>query len=90
MTSHQTSTSNLHTSGLAQMITLKLLTFWGYEKFFAHTRTVSQFYREKRDVFESALHKHLEGLAEWTSPEAGMFVWYVICDRVSTLSYLTV
>jgi tryptophan aminotransferase len=48
------------------MITLKLLTFWGYEKFFAHTRTVSQFYREKRDIFERALCKHLEGLAEWT------------------------
>jgi tryptophan aminotransferase len=42
---------------------------------------VSQFYREKRDVFEKVLHKHLEGLAEWSSPEAGMFIWYVILGQ---------
>lgn len=42
-----------------------------------HTRHVSEFYRGRRDVFEAALKKHLQGLAEWTSPEAGMFVWYI-------------
>lgn len=58
-------------------ITLKLLTSWGYDGFLTHTETVSQFYRRKRDVFERGLRKNLEGLAEWTSPEAGMFVWWV-------------
>ena len=29
-------------------------------------------------MFERGLRKHLEGLAEWTSPEAGMFVWCVV------------
>jgi len=73
-----TAIANLHASGIAQVVTLKLLTSWGYDGFFAHTRTVSQFYREKRDVFERAMHKHFDrdGLAEWTSPEAGMFVWF--------------
>ncbi|KIM80393.1 hypothetical protein PILCRDRAFT_97962 [Piloderma croceum F 1598] len=71
-----TATANLQASSIAQAITLKLLTSWGYEGFFKHTHAVSQFYKGKRDVFERMLHKHLEGLAEWTSPEAGMFVWF--------------
>jgi len=71
-----TATANLQACSISQVITLKLLTSWGYEGFFTHTRNVSQFYRQKRDVFERALHKHLEGLAEWSTPEAGMFVWF--------------
>jgi DNA-binding transcriptional MocR family regulator len=83
-----TNTANLQASSIAQAITLKLLTSWGYEGFFKHTHAVSQFYKEKRDIFERMLHKHLEGLAEWSSPEAGMFVWYVItmCFALSQLT----
>lgn len=45
--------------------------------------TVSNFYRQKRDVFERALNTHLDGLAEWVTPEAGMFVWFklLIADK---------
>jgi len=76
----------LHASGIAQVITLKLLSSWGYDGFFAHTRTVSEFYRMKRDVFEEALHKHFDhdGLAKWTSPEAGMFVWFKLLLKSPT------
>ena len=42
-----------------------------------HTKRVSEFYRERRDVFERAMKKHLDGLAEWNTPEAGMFFWCV-------------
>ena len=42
-----------------------------------HTKFVQKFYRNKRDVFEKAMQRHLKGLAEWTVPEAGMFYWYV-------------
>jgi len=71
-----TATANLSANGLAQAVVLKLLTSWGYDGFLAHTRGVSEFYRGRRDVFEAAMQKHLKGLAEWTSPEAGMFVWF--------------
>ena len=37
---------------------------------------VSDFYRAKRDVFEAAMHRHLDGLAQWDTPEAGMFFWF--------------
>lgn len=66
---------NLQPSSLSQVLTLKILRTWGYEGFKAHTERVSEFYREKRDVFEAAMQKHLAGLAEWTKPEAGMFFW---------------
>lgn len=71
-----TGTANLQSSSLIQAITLALVEEWGYNNFFAHTQAVANFYREKRDVFESALNAHLSGLAEWSTPEAGMFFWF--------------
>ncbi|KAF8150114.1 PLP-dependent transferase [Crassisporium funariophilum] len=71
-----TATSNLQTSSLTQAIVLKLLDSWGHEGFRIHTEFVSEFYRQKRDVFEAAMNKHLSGLAEWDTPEAGMFFWF--------------
>lgn len=77
LTSNQTGMANLQSSSLIQAITLALVEEWGYNNFFAHTRAVADFYREKRDVFESALNTHLSGLVEWCTPEAGMFFWFV-------------
>ncbi|KAG6827876.1 hypothetical protein H0H92_010145 [Tricholoma furcatifolium] len=71
-----TATSNLQVSSLTQVIVFKLLQAWGFEAFIKHTEKVSNFYREKRDVFEAAMKRHLSGLAEWDSPEAGMFFWF--------------
>jgi len=42
-----------------------------------HCENVSAFYREKRDIFEKAMKKHLSGLVEWSSPDSGLFFWYV-------------
>ncbi|KAF5374497.1 hypothetical protein D9615_009113 [Tricholomella constricta] len=71
-----TSTSNLQTPSLTQAIVFKLLDAWGYEGFRAHTEKVSAFYRARRDVFERAMQAHLAGLAEWSTPQAGMFFWF--------------
>ncbi|KAF4613657.1 hypothetical protein D9613_007469 [Agrocybe pediades] len=71
-----TATSNLQTSSLTQAIVYKLLDSWTYEGFRTHTEMVSEFYRQKRDVFESAMRKYLTGLAEWSQPEAGLFFWF--------------
>jgi len=71
-----TATANLQPSSLVQAITISLVEEWGYDNFFTHTRNVADFYRKKRDVFESALNMHLDGLAEWCTPEAGMFFWF--------------
>ena len=68
---------NLQASSFSQMIALKVLSTWGYDGFTAHAARVADFYRTKRDVFEAAMQRHLAGLAEWTTPEAGMFFWWV-------------
>lgn len=70
-----TASLNLQVSSLTQIVTYSLLSSWGYDGFRKHAERVSEFYREKRDVFENAMKQHLDGLAEWFTPEAGMFFW---------------
>ncbi|KIK69758.1 hypothetical protein GYMLUDRAFT_150603 [Collybiopsis luxurians FD-317 M1] len=69
------SASNLQASGLSQMIVLKLLKHWGIQGFLSHTATCAQFYRDKRNLMEEYLKKHLTGLADWSPPNASMFYW---------------
>ncbi|KAJ3559125.1 hypothetical protein NM688_g522 [Phlebia brevispora] len=71
-----TAVASLQTPSLTQTISYALLNAWGYDAFKQHTEAVSQFYRGKRDVFEAAMKKYLGGLAEWSTPEAGMFFWF--------------
>jgi tryptophan aminotransferase len=73
----QTATSNLQTSSFTQAVVFKLLEHWGLEGFKAHCERVSAFYTAKRDVFEQAMKKHLDGLVEWTRPDSGLFFWSV-------------
>ncbi|GJE89936.1 PLP-dependent aminotransferase family protein [Phanerochaete sordida] len=71
-----TAVASLQTPSLTQSIAHAVLGAWGYDGFRAHTERVSAFYRAKRDVFERAMRKHLAGLAEWDTPDAGMFFWF--------------
>lgn len=73
-----TATANLQVSSLTQAIVHSLLSSWGYDNFKKHTEGVSALYLRKRDIFEAAMKKHLKGLAEWVTPEAGMFFWWVV------------
>jgi len=70
-------------SNLTQEIASVLLYSWGYDGLIAHAEAVSAFYRQRRDAFERALRTQLNGLAEWDTPEAGMFVWFklLIADK---------
>ncbi len=69
--------SNHQAPTITQILSLRMLQTWGYEKFTAHVDRVADFYRKKRDVFERSMHKHLTGLAEWNTPQAGLFFWSV-------------
>jgi len=66
---------NLHPSGLSQMAVYKLLQYWGVEGFESHVQFVQSFYLKQRECFLQSAEKHLKGLAEWSTPSAGMFVW---------------
>ncbi|KAG8985139.1 hypothetical protein FRB90_004923 [Tulasnella sp. 427] len=70
------STSTLHPSTLSQAVANCLLSHWGYDGFQQHVNYIASVYCRKRDLFAAAMRRHLEGLAEWSTPEAGMFVWF--------------
>jgi tryptophan aminotransferase len=40
-----------------------------------HAQQVANFYADRREKFEAIARKHLDGLATWNSPVAGMFLW---------------
>ncbi|EGG09938.1 uncharacterized protein MELLADRAFT_103845 [Melampsora larici-populina 98AG31] len=68
--------SNHECHCLTQVIAYKLLNHWGYDGFIAHCDRVAAFYAHKLQVVEAAARKHLEGLADWDRPRAGMFLWF--------------
>ncbi|XP_071951457.1 kynurenine/alpha-aminoadipate aminotransferase, mitochondrial-like isoform X2 [Antedon mediterranea] len=81
--------SVLHTSGMSQMFVYKLLETWGMERFLKHTQTVSDFYESRRDTFLRAAEKHLTGLAEWSTPRGGMFIWFRLLGVDDTYDLIT-
>ncbi|XP_033208130.1 kynurenine/alpha-aminoadipate aminotransferase, mitochondrial-like [Belonocnema kinseyi] len=70
--------SNLQPSSLSQILIYKLFESWSDEKYEQHFKGIQKFYRERRDIMIRSLTKHLTGLAEWSTPKAGMFVWLKI------------
>ncbi|KAG8230460.1 hypothetical protein J437_LFUL009949 [Ladona fulva] len=76
--------STLHTSSLTQVIIHNLLESWGPEDLHGHFKSIQTFYKSKRDIMLDAAKKYLTGLAEWTVPEAGMFLWIKVNDVVDT------
>jgi tryptophan aminotransferase len=70
-----TAATNLHAAAVSQMIIYKILTHWGVEGFLANARNVALFYAGRKGWFEEIAHRHLDGLARWTSPVAGLFLW---------------
>jgi DNA-binding transcriptional MocR family regulator len=49
---------------------------------------LKEIYRERRDAMLGALHEHLSGIAEWTHPEGGLFVWATFPEFVKTSEML--
>jgi DNA-binding transcriptional MocR family regulator len=45
-------------------------------------------YRERRDAMMESLDQHLSGLAEWTSPQGGLFVWLTLPEYIKTSEML--
>ena len=51
---------------------------------------MADFYAERRQRFEDLAHKHLDGLAKWVSPTAGMCLWLDLSPAGVTDSYALV
>jgi DNA-binding transcriptional MocR family regulator len=76
--------SNLHTSSFNQMLIARYLEEAGIESFLDHIKQNCAFYRKNRDVMIDAAGKHLEGLADYHVPDAGMFIWFELPERLDT------
>jgi len=90
--------TSLHTSGVSQGITSALFEHWarkhndqnGLLGFELHVKEVVGFYKKQRKHFLDCAEKHLTGLCEWHSPQAGMFLWVKLLastPRFSTAAF---
>lgn len=87
--------SGLHSSGLSQMATYKLLSHWDGEDggdtapvFQKHLSNVCRFYFARKKVFGSILEKYLKGKCEWEEPSGGMFYWMKVLGVEDTESLI--
>lgn len=62
----------LQVASTTQGLAYALFNHWGHDEFLNHCKRVSKFYEVQRDMFEVAAKKHLDGLATWVTPMAGM------------------
>ncbi|XP_076657848.1 kynurenine/alpha-aminoadipate aminotransferase, mitochondrial [Halictus rubicundus] len=67
--------SHLHAPTLSQAIMYKLMKIWGYDGLMKHFANIRYFYKQRRDAIAALAEKHLSGLAEFTVPKGGFFLW---------------
>ncbi|XP_054005100.1 kynurenine/alpha-aminoadipate aminotransferase, mitochondrial-like [Hylaeus anthracinus] len=67
--------SHLHAPTLSQVILYKLMKIWGYDKLMDHFMMIRCFYKQRRDIISALAEKHLHGLAEFSVPSGGFFLW---------------
>ncbi|XP_063973377.1 kynurenine/alpha-aminoadipate aminotransferase, mitochondrial-like isoform X2 [Diachasmimorpha longicaudata] len=78
----------LHASSLSQILMFKLLESWSPEEFDTHIAKVQNFYRSQRDMMVRSVEEHLKGVAEWSVPKAGMFVWIKLKTKDNALDLI--
>lgn len=73
-------------------MTHNVLSRWGPAGFLAHCRGVASLYRARRDMAEGLARKYLgdDGLAEWTTPVAGMFLYIKVRSFIHSFFHLFV
>ena len=88
--------SSLHTCGLAQGLVAALLDAWAAERggdvhagFAAKMAEVAAFYHRRCEAFLAAAERHLGGLARWSAPDAGMFVWLELLGVADSHALIT-
>lgn len=46
------------------------------------------FYRQRRDAFQAALETHFADLADWNTPQGGLFFWLTLKQPLDTRTLL--
>ncbi|XP_046566997.1 kynurenine/alpha-aminoadipate aminotransferase, mitochondrial-like isoform X1 [Haliotis rubra] len=63
------------TNNLSQTVIRKILEDMGHDGFLRHGEKLAAFYKDRADKMVAIAEKRLEGLAEWSPPDGGMFMW---------------
>lgn len=73
--------ADLHTSSLTQAIVAEYCKNNHMEN---HLKDVVSYYKTKRNIMLESIEKHFKGLAVWTKPLGGFFVWMTLNKNVDT------
>lgn len=77
---------DLHTSSLTQRIVAHAVAQPDWLD--RHVQTLIEVYRKRRDLMLTALQQEFAGVATWTRPEGGLFLWMSLVDKIDTLELL--
>lgn len=62
--------------------------YFSQEDWRGQIRNLVEIYRERRNVMLAAMEEFLDGLAQWTNPQGGLFVWATLPDYIHTSEML--
>jgi DNA-binding transcriptional MocR family regulator len=77
--------ADLHTNRVGQWQALQWI---GTEHYREHLLELRSFYRQRRDLFQDALHRHFNDLADWNEPQGGLFFWLTLKQPLDTRTLL--
>ncbi len=77
--------ADLHTNRVGQWQAMQWI---GTQKYQQHLAELRCFYRERRDAFQAALVRHFGDLADWQTPQGGLFFWLTLKQPLDTRTLL--
>ncbi|MBX8489092.1 PLP-dependent aminotransferase family protein [Pseudomonas cichorii] len=77
--------ADLHTNRIGQWHALQWI---GTDHYREHLAELRDFYRQRRNAFEAALQEHFADLADWNSPQGGLFFWLTLKQKFDTRTLL--
>jgi 2-aminoadipate transaminase len=73
--------ADLHSNRMSQWLVLQQLRNPERQE---RLTALAQTYRQRRDVFDAALKRHLGTLASWQIPPGGLFFWLTLNEKLDT------
>ncbi|KAL0025949.1 hypothetical protein WJX77_006756 [Trebouxia sp. C0004] len=74
--------STLGPCAMSQVVVANLLQHWGEKGFEQHVKDMQQGYAQRALLLHKTAEEHLQGLAKWQQPQAGMFAWMKLCGGI--------
>lgn len=72
----------------SSMTTYLVATYFEQANWLDYVASMTEIYRERRDVMLAALERHFPPQASWTRPEGGLFIWATLPEGIDTTDLL--